>query len=62
MSMSVMQEWRNQIDCCPVMDDLVCCIYVQLCRSKGPQNVTEMCVFPANTIRPDSPSNNLAIQ
>ncbi len=47
MSMSVMQEWSNQIDCCPVMDDLlsamVCCIYVQV---KRPQNMTEMSSHP----------------
>lgn len=38
MCMSMMQEWRNQIDFCPVMDDLlwatVCCMYVQVERAQ----------------------------
>lgn len=37
-------------------------VYVKLCRSKGPRDVTEMCVFPANKIWTDSPNNTLAIQ
>lgn len=57
---------EEPIDCCTMMDDLLsataCSIYVQLCRSNGSRNATELCIFSANTIQPDCPSNTLAIQ